>query len=136
MASEHDPVNWIIPFGPDAPPYITIVFLESNVNSDSYLAIYRITNTSEVDVIVRTAEGSTLTLLGQQADGQPASIDVSSTMIFIQPAGRSFLRRPLTGTYQLLCCSVGQISSFTERLQSHSKIKAAKRGAKRKAINK
>lgn len=134
MASEHDPVSWIIPFGPNAPAYITIVFFESNVNWDGYLAIYRITNTSVADVIVGTAEGSTLTLLGQQADAQPASIDVSSTSITIRPAGRSFVRRPLTGTYQLLCCSVGRTDTFSA---SGRKITPAKDNrAKRKPSDK
>ena len=60
MASEHDPVNWIIPAGESS---TTIVFLEPTRNLDVYLAIYRIANGSNGNVIVTTAEGSSLTLL-------------------------------------------------------------------------
>lgn len=134
MASEHDPVNWIIP---DGEASTTIVFLEATGNQDVYLAIYRITNNSDLDVIVRTAEGSTLTLLGQQQGAQPASIDVSSTQIILAHEGRFLRGNPLTGTYQLLCCSVGRTASFTEKLHDSKKIKRAKHGrAKRKPIGK
>jgi hypothetical protein len=42
------------------------VFLEPTRNLDVYLAIYRIANGSNGNVIVTTAEGSSLTLLAQQ----------------------------------------------------------------------
>jgi hypothetical protein len=136
MVSEHDPVNWIIPEGS---AYTTIVFLESTVNLDGYLAIYRITNTSELDVIIGTLAGNNFILSGQQADAQPASIDVSSTQITIGHEGRFYRGKPLTGTYQLLCCSVGRTADHApvRFRKTTEKIKPAKHGGtKRKPIEK
>jgi hypothetical protein len=130
MASEHDPVNWIIPAGESS---TTIVFLEPTRNLDVYLAIHRIANGSNGNVIVTTAEGSSLTLLAQQENSPPSTVDVSSSQITIEHQGRFGNRAPLTGTYQLLCCSVGRTATVS-RNTTQRKNKQTRQARKRKAL--
>jgi hypothetical protein len=83
-------------------PSTTIVFFDPTraVNS----AVYRITNLSETNVTIKTADGTEIPLAASPDAGIFASVDASSTRIDITLAEKVKRRFIIQGTYQLLCC--------------------------------
>jgi hypothetical protein len=104
MATQYDQANWTLTRNH---PRVTILFFEPVGIAAVYLAIYRVTNDSDVDVTVITARGQQIVLPGFGGT-RPSSVDVSSTMLTIEAARPLEQGERVIGTYQDICCSLAQ----------------------------
>ena len=104
MATQYDQANWTLTH---THPRVRIVFFEPVGVAAVYLAIYRVTNDSGIDVFIITARGQRILLPG--GGGKfPSSVDVSSTSVDIEAAQPLEAGARASGTYQHICCTLAQ----------------------------
>jgi hypothetical protein len=113
MTTQYDQANWLLT---DEHQKLTIIFFEPAGVAAVYLAIYRITNESEFDIIVTTAHGTQLLLPANRKT--PSSLDVSSTRVDLSPARPLEKGASAAGTYQDICCSLAQSSMAITKITS------------------
>ncbi len=93
--------SWMID---QAHPETTVVFFEPTGVAAIYMAIYRVINPDEVDVVVETARGNSILLRAG------TSLDVSSVVVKIKAAGALVKGQRVRGQYQHICCSLASSS--------------------------